>query len=518
MIDGPRTLYPALKRIAERNSGSTALVFGDERITYSDFIVHIDATAEHLHQLGLRRGEAVAVFSQNCPELLYCFVAAAKLGAIFVPLNFNLTTSEAEYIFAHSEAKLVFHDGHVADISSLALPEGVRRPISELSAVSNGMSADVASGIAPSDDLLIAYTSGTTATPKAVVHDQESQIRLAESLARFWDLSSEDTTVVGCPFGFLLGLSTTAMASLLVGARVVVRRRFHPGEILEDLVAYRASIYNGVPTMFQMMLEFAEQQGRTFDLSHARALISSGAPMPDELRRRFLATFNNELQNYFGMTEAFPLFGRYASDRAEAPAGAAGRIAPGAEIRVVDESAKDCAPGAHGELLVRAAVTFKRYHKNPDLTASTLVNGSVRTGDLGYLDAAGYVFLTGRAKDIIKRGGANVAPAEVEAALLQHPAVQSVAVVGVSDRIYGEVPIAYVVNRTNSDVSSEELMRFATGRLAKFKVPAEILFVDELPLGKTGKVDKNRLKGDWERLQGGQQSPPAQARRSAEGS
>ena len=516
MIESPRTLYAALRSVAERNSSSTALVFGDERISYSDLMAHVDATAEHLHRLGLRRGEAVAVFSQNCPELIYCFGAAAKLGATFVPLNFSLMTSEAEYILAHSAARFVFHDHHVADISSLGLPEGMRRPITELRATSSRLSAVVASSIAPTDDLLIAYTSGTTATPKAVVHDQQSQIRLAEALARFWDLSSADTTVVGCPFGFLLGLSTTAMASLLVGARVVVRRRFHPGEILDDLVAYRASIYNGVPTMFEMMLEFAEQQGRKYDLSHMRAIISSGAPMPDELRRRFEQFFNKELQNYFGMTECFPLFGRYTSDRDQGPAGAAGRIAPGADIRVIDESGKACAPGVHGELLVRAAATFKRYHKSPDLTASTLVDGRVRTGDLGYVDEAGYVYLTGRAKDIIKRGGANVAPAEIEAVLLRHPGVQSAAVVGVPDRIYGEVPIAYAVRKANSSVSSEELTEFAASRLAKFKIPTQILFVPELPLGKTGKVDKNRLKSEWEQLQSGHQSPPTTDRRGAE--
>lgn len=492
-----QTVYAALKSVASQRPESVALVFADQQITYRDLVDRIEATAAHLCAIGLERGESFAVFAQNRPEFLYGLFAAAKLGCVFVPANFNLTTGEVGYILEHSDAQFVFHDERVADMADLRLPDGMRRPISELGASVSDMRVPDAAGLASGDDLLISYTSGSTATPKAVVHDHGSQIRVAKSLAGFWGLCATDTTVVGAPFGFLLGLSTTTAVSLLTGARVVIHRRFHPGEMLVDLVKYQATIYNGVPTMFQMMLEYAEQQATSFDLSGMRAVISSGAPMPEELRRRFAQVFGKEIQNYFGMTEAYPLFGQYVPVGSDQPAGAAGRIAPGAVIRVFDPDGRECEPGGQGELCVRASATIKRYHKNPELTASSFHEGLFKTGDLGYVDGAGYVYVTGRAKDIIKCGGANVAPVEVEGVLLRHAAVLAVAVVGVPDKILGEVPAAFLVLKPGAIASASQLGEFSAGLLAKYKVPAHFVFLTELPLGKTGKVDKNKLKSDW---------------------
>ncbi len=495
--DNNRTLYAALKSVASRQPDAVALVYHEQPITYADLVDRIENTAAHLHSLGLRRGQAFAVFGQNRPEFIYGLFTAAKLGFALVPVNSNLTPPEVGYLLEHSDSRFVFHDDKVVDLGNLRLPEAMRRPISELGNLATVPPIDDSRDVAVTDDVLITYTSGSTATPKAVVHDHASQLAVAESLARFWDLGAFDTTVVAAPFGFLLGLSTITAASLLVGARVIVHEKFRPQDVLEDLMRYRATIYNGVPTMFQMMLEFAEQHGKSYDLSHMRALISSGAPLPEELQRRFARTFGKELQNYFGMTESYPLFGRYTSDAYTYPAGAAGRIAPGAVIRVFGASGKECAQGETGELFVRGPATIKRYHKNPELTASSFQDGLFRSGDLGYVDKDGYVYLTGRAKDIIKRGGANVAPAEVESVLLQHPMVQAVAVIGVPDAVFNELPVAYVVLKAAGRVSSDGLMEFAAGRLAKYKVPAHVRFLPELPLGVTGKVDKKRLLAVW---------------------
>jgi long-chain acyl-CoA synthetase len=490
------TVYQALRAIADRRPQAIALIFEDKPCTYRQLIDQVDTAAARLHGLGIRRGQSIAVFSQNRPEYVTGFFAAAKIGAVFVPMNFNLTAPEVGYIIEHSEAKLLFRDDRVPDLAELNLPAGVIRTIDELRLREPGDTDPPHENIDPTSDLLIAYTSGTTAAPKAVVLDHASQIQVSDSLARFWELSQDDVTIVGAPFGFLLGLSTVAAASLLRGAAVVILRRFHPGEALEAMVRYRVSIFNGVPTMFQMMLQFAEQEQRQFDLSEARALICSGAPMSEELRRRFASTFSKSLQNYFGMTESYPLFGRYTSDTKPAPEGAAGRVAPGAEIRVFDESGKDCQPGTQGELFVRGPATIKRYHKNPELTAASFTRGLFKTGDLGFLDSDGYVYLTGRAKDIIKRGGMNVAPAEVEGALMQHPQVESVAVVGVPDEVLGEVPVAYIVCK-GERVPAEVLITFAAARLAKYKVPAHVRYLEEMPLGKTGKIDKGVLKSQW---------------------
>lgn len=494
-----RNLYATLKEVADRQPGSTALVFKGQFDTYADLIGRIERAAAHLHAMGLRRGEAFSAYSLNRPEVIYALFAAAKLGAIFAPANVNLTIAELGYIVGHSDSKFIFHDPDASDLGDLRLAPGTCRSIAELGGSSDGASVDDAAGVSEGDDLLITYTSGSTAMPKAVVHDHASQIDVAAALREFWQLSPSDTTVVAAPFGFLLGLSTVTVASLLAGARVVIHEKFRPGDILEALVSHNAAIYNGVPTMFQMMLEYSEQQGRTYDLSKMRALVSSGAPMPEELSRRFSEAFGKELQNYFGMTESYPLFGRYTSDRAPYPEGAAGRVSPGAIIRVVDSNGRECARGESGELHVRAAATIKRYHKNPELTAASFQNGLLKTGDLGYVDSAGFVYLTGRAKDIIKCGGSNVAPAEVEGVLLQFPNVQAVAVIGVPDKVFGEVPVSFVVMKPGASSTEVQLLEFAAGRLAKYKVPAHVRYVENLPQGPTGKVDKRQLKAAWEK-------------------
>ena len=193
------------------------------------------------------------------------------------------------------------------------------------------------------------------------------------------------------------------------------------------------------------------------------------------------------------------MFGRFAGDPRPIPTGAIGRSAPGAVIRIVDGSGAEVPDGAHGELLVRAPSTLKRYFRDEAVTSAAFQDGFFRTGDLGYRDAGGFYHLTGRIKDIIIRGGANIAPAEVEGVIARHRDVQSAAVVGVPDRKYGEVAVAFVVRRGGAGVCAEELAALCRRDLAEYKVPAEFRFVTELPLGTTGKIDKNALKALWAR-------------------
>jgi long-chain acyl-CoA synthetase len=497
------TVYTELRETARRRAESEAIIFKGSALTYRDLLDRIDGAAAVLQMLGLRHGDTFAVFAQNCPEFLFAYFAAAKLGAVLVPVNFNLTPAEVDYILKHSEARFLFRDDFVASLEGLQLSPGYLRSVSELAVTTvNSNTTEPSPAVEPTDDLVIAYTSGSTGVPKAVVLDHQAQLNATASFRGFWQMSEADTTVCGAPFGFLLGLSTISAVTLLVGARLVVNSRFHPGEVLEALVEYRATIFNGVPTMFSMMLEFAEERDTQIDLSNMRALISSGSPMADELRKRFNDRFGKTVQNYFGMTECYPLFGKYTSDLIDPPPGAAGKLAPGAALRIIDSNNNECAPGVAGELLARAPSTIKRYHKDPGLTEASFLDGWFRTGDAGYVHENGYVYLAGRLKELIKRGGANVAPAEVEGALMRHPAVQAAAVIGVADPKWSEIPVAFVVRRKGADVTADALLEFVAIHLAKFKVPSTIIFEHELPLGKTGKVDKAQLKARWQQLNG----------------
>ncbi|MBE2274949.1 MAG: AMP-binding protein [Rhodobacteraceae bacterium] len=488
-----RTVFAALVAAVEGDPQRPALVFEGEVLTYAQLHDAVELTARHLRAKGVAQGSVFAAYSQNRPELIFCYYAAARLGAVFVPVNPNLTPSEVAYTVAHSGAALLLHDDAVADPAHAAATEVALMPIGDLCAPDPGAKPEPPAEVAPGDDFLIIYTSGTTGTPKAIVLDHAAQVAAPRALAEMWGIGRNDTTLVALPLGYLYGLSTAAAAGLQAGGRVVILRRFHPRDVLEAMVAEAATVYHGVPTMFSMMLEYCEQRGLTFDLSPLRAMIAAGAPLPPEMRQRFTARFGADLQNYYAMTESTPVFGRLAGDPRPLPPNAVGRAAPGLTVRIVRPDGSDCADGEQGEILVRAAATMKRYLKAPEQTAAAFAGDLFRTGDLGHRDADGNFFITGRIKDIIIRGGANISPSEVEEALATHPAVQDAAVIGAPDRTFGEVPVAFVVLRPGAAASAAALEDHAARTLSDFKVPRRYVFETVLPLGKTGKVDKAAL-------------------------
>jgi long-chain acyl-CoA synthetase len=489
-----RTAYEALLAAARLNPRKVAIQFERESLTYESLLALIDNAALRLFGMDIRMGDAFAAYSHNRPDLLICYYAAAKLGAVFVPLNPNLTAAEVDYAFRHSGARCLLHDDIVAQTARQAAPQGKAVPIAVLRDPQNDVRAAAFPEIDPQSDFLIIYTSGSTGAPKGIVLSHAAQVNAAAALAEMWAIGQDDVTVVGLPLGYLYGLSTAAAVGLQCGGKVVILRRFHPRDALEALVTSSATIYHGVPTMYSMMLEFCEQRNLRFELSQVRELICAGAPLPGEMRQRFAARFDRALHDYYAMTECTPVFGCHSGDPRPVPARAIGRLAPGAAVRILRPDGNDCNVGEEGEILVRGAATMKRYLDSPGLTAAAMQDGFVRSGDLGYRDNEGYYYISGRLKDVILRGGANISPSEVETVLATHPGVQDAAVVGGEDQIFGEVPIAFIVRRRGSQVSADELEEHAARALSDFKVPRRYVFEIELPLGKTGKVDKTELK------------------------
>lgn len=493
MTEAAQTVHEALVAAAIIDPGRPAIVFDGQTIRYGDLLEMVETAARHLCALGLGKGSVFAAYSPNRPELMLCYYAAARIGGVFVPINPNLTPSEVAYTYTHSGAALLFCDDSVADAAGQAVTGGVIHPLDLLRDPAPATIPLPQVLVKPGDDFLIIYTSGTTGTPKAILLDHAAQTAAARALAQMWGITPADTTVVALPLGYLYGLSTAAAVGLQTGGTVVILRRFHPRDVLEALVAHHATVYHGVPTMFSMMLEYCEQRDLAFDLSHVRALIAAGAPLSQETRLRFNRRFTAELQNYYAMTESTPVFGKLATDPSPLPEGAVGRAAPGLQVRIVRSDGTDCAEGEEGEILVRGAATMKCYLKAPEQTEAAFRDGLFRTGDLGRRDGAGNFYVTGRIKDIIIRGGANISPAEVEEALLGHPAVQAVTVVGAPDAIFGEVPVAFIVLRAGMAATPEALEAHAAGSLSDFKVPKRYLFETDLPIGKTGKIDKAAL-------------------------
>lgn len=486
-----------LERAASEHGQRIALRCGSAALTYAELAEASRRLAGALLRRHLVAGDALAVLCENNLELLQLYYAAARLGLLFVPLNQSLSAREVAYVMAHSGAGLLLHDAALGKVAEAAAAPEVRMLLSDFfSDLPAPRSAPPLLDRAD-EDFLIIYTSGSTGAPKAVVFDQRGEIAGNRSLAELWGIGPADVTLVALPLGFLYGLSTAAATGLQAGGEVVVLRRFNPGEVLSQLIESKATVYHGVPTMFSMMLDYANQQRLDVDLSHLRLLIAAGAPLSEELREGFEARFGKRIDNYYALTEARPIFGRRWNDHEPLPHGAVGRVAPGVRVRIRGERGQSQPAGKHGEILVHAPATLRRYHKDASLTRQVLRDGWFATGDLGYCDAAGNFFLTGRIKDLIIHGGANVAPAEVEEILNGHPAVAMAAVVGVPDATFGEIPIAYLVARNEVRVTEEELREFCTVRLAQYKVPTAFVFVPSLPLGLTGKVDKKALKQMW---------------------
>ena len=495
-------IFDLLRRVAARRGSAAALSYGSTALSYDDFIREISRASRALTRMGVAKGDSVAFLSENRLEQMTAYYAAARMGAVFVPINPSLTVREVEHIVAHSGAKLMFHDQTLRTVAEQAVAQELRWPLAALLEESPAPDSELSGGAAAGDDdFLIIYTSGSTGMPKAVLFDQRAEIQGNAALIEMWNITEADVTLVALPLGFLYGLSTAAATGLQAGGEVVILRRFHPGEVLQALTTRRASIFHGVPTMFTMMLDFAEQNDLPIDLSFMRLLICAGAPLPAELKERFARRFNKAIDYYYALTEVRPVFGRFASDAGKVPAGAIGRAAPGAAIRIVNAKGADAADGEAGELLVQAPATLKRYYRDETLTRSSLQGGFFRTGDLGFRDARGFYHLTGRIKDIIIRGGANIAPAEVEDVIVRCPGVQSAAVIGVADRKYGEVPVAFVVPRHGTEVTAEMLAVHCRQDLADYKVPAAFHFLKAFPLGTTGKVDKKVLKSIWVAMQ-----------------
>jgi long-chain acyl-CoA synthetase len=485
---------------ALRDGKHIALRGASGALSYADLAHEIARVAGRLQALGFDGARPVAVLCENRAEMMLFYYALARLGGKFLPVNASLSAPEVAYILEHAEVSVLIYDERMQEIATAALGVSGSTPgmkLEEFMAVEAAPASGVAS-VDPKDVFLMVYTSGSTGKPKGVALSQANEIAGNASLIKMWGMGPQDVNVVALPMGYHYGLTTATGATLQSGGQAVLLRRFHPRDVLEAFLQNRATIFQGVPTMFAMMLEYAEQNNLEIDLSFMRLLISAGAPLSTELRERFERRFSKRIDDYYALTESRPIFGRYWNDPAPVPAHAIGKVSPGAVVKIVDAQGQEVAVGVEGEYLVRGPSVTLGYLKNEAQTRELFnEDGMIRTGDLGYRDSEGFYYITGRSKDLIIRGGANIAPAEVEQVLAQHQTVQSVAVIGVPDLKFGQLVAAYIVPRNGPVPSVDEMQAWCKGRLADFKIPTHIVPVTELPLGNTGKVDKKALLAHW---------------------
>jgi fatty-acyl-CoA synthase len=489
-------------RVARRTPGRAAIEWGGRAVTYAELDGRAALAAGALAALGVVPGDRVAALSGNRPELAELLFACARLGAIFVPISPRLAVPEVAFQLGDADPRVLVHDPERATLAAAALraaapPSAAPGPAPLSLGEDGGYEEALAAAsplepqdVSPEDPLAIFYTSGTTGRPKGVVLTHGAFFWANLNMLLALDLSADERSLVVLPMFHVGGWNVNTLAVWWKGGTVVLEPSFDAGRALALIDAGVTSMM-GVPTVYQMMAE--HEAFEATDFSRVRALVCGGAPLPVALIRRYAARRVRFVQGY-GLTEAGPNCLLLPPEDAERKAGAAGRPYVFTDVRLVDPEGREVGPGGVGEVVVRGPSVMKEYWRLPEETARALRDGWLHTGDLGRLDEEGDIWIVDRLKDLYISGGENVSPAEVEAVLCAHPAVAEAAVIGVPDERWGEVGRAVVVLRPGAAASAEELRAFCAERLARFKIPASVVFADALPRNPTGKLLKAEIR------------------------
>jgi fatty-acyl-CoA synthase len=495
-----------LADLIQRNASFTpdkpAIVFDGDTLTYRQFAERIEKTACALKaEYRVRRGDRVAILSLNRPDYLVLLYACARLGAMLVPLNWRLAIAEQMYILKDSAAKvLALEQAFSALLPALKQDLPDTHPIgldftpaggSELSCLMSGRG----DGRNPHTDLscplLIVYTSGTTGRPKGAVLRQEALLWNGVMSQHMHGLTSEDHVLTVLPFFHVGGLNIQTTPALHHGAKVTIHARFAPDAALATIERDRPTLTVLVPATIQAISE--HPAWATTDLSSLKAVSTGSTIVPPHLIDRFVARGVPVLQVY-GSTETCPIaiYTRLGGNLSLT--GSTGLAGLCCEAIIVDEAGNEMPADTVGEIAVRGPNVFFEYWGNENATRQALRDGWYRTGDIGLRNADGYIWVHERKSNLIISGGENVYPAEVERVLLEHPDVAECGVIGRSDPKWDEVPVAYVIRRKNSGVEAEALKAHVQAQLARFKVPRDIVFVEDLPRTALGKVQHFMLK------------------------
>ena len=490
---------------ATRTPDKPMTVFEGKTTTYRQMATRVAALAAGLSDHGIGRGDVVGLLAYNCPEILETIFAANHLGAIAMPINWRLAPPEVRYILDHSAAKaLVCDEGCIplADDATKGLESTLLRA-SVADAAPDGWTAladlrgtagTVAPALTTGDDVhRLMYTSGTTGHPKGVMltHANLAWKNLAHIVE--FGFTGADLGLACGPLYHVGALDLTTTTLIAAGATVIIHRAFDAAAVVDELESSRVSTVWLAPAMVNAIMALPDVAQR--DLSSVRVIINGGEKMPIPLIERIQRTFPSAwFADAYGLTET--VSGDTFLDHASiiSKLGSVGRSCLHLQLDIWDEEGRSVAPGERGEIVLRGPKVFKGYWRDEAATAKAFAGGWFHTGDIGVRDEDGYLFIVDRLKDMIVSGGENIAGSEVERVLYEHDAVSEVAVVARPDERWGEVPVAFVAVRDGVTATADDLIEHCRARLAKYKVPKAVTFVDALPRNPSGKVLKRELR------------------------
>lgn len=499
-----------VQRWSELHRDKTAIIFGDRQISYRELHAAANRTACWLQSLGIEKGDRLAVLLENCPEFIELYLACARLGAIFVPLNFRLAVPEVDYLIKHCRPRLLVYsrrfqatiDGldleaykpplYVALVGESSENGRILHYLAETCAF-DGQAPFVTPSLGPADPeepQVIMYTSGTTGRPKGAVLSHRKTFFNCLNAEIFFQLSFDDRMLVVLPLFHSGGLFIQASPCLYKGATLVLHSKFDAVNAFNDIEHYQVTKLLGVPAVYRSLLEV--DPGRKRDLASLAVCAIGGEKVTPELLTQCWQN-GFPLRQIMGQTETSILLWASEEESLQRP-GTVGRPVFHAEVNLIDSSGLRVGPGEVGEIAVRGSILMKEYWQDPVQTEQVLGGGWLRTGDLARMDDEGYFYLVDRAKDMYISGGENIYPAEIERVLREHPSVLDVAVVGRSDRRWGEVGHAFVICKPDTEVTQESLLCHCGEKLASYKLPKTITFCATFPRTPLGKVRKFMLE------------------------
>jgi long-chain acyl-CoA synthetase len=481
---------------AERVPDNPAIRLGEVELTYAELDERSARLATLLSEKGLAIGDRVGVMLPNVPEFPVAYYGVLRAGGVVVPMNVLLKEREIAFYLEDSGAKLLLAwHGFAEEARAGAAAAGAEpievEPMAFAALIAEREPAPGLAGTAEDDTAVILYTSGTTGKPKGAELTHANLARNAEVSSRTTCEIGEGDVVLGAlPLFHSFGQTVAMNASLSVGACLTLVPKFDPGEALATMQRDGVTHFYGVPTMYGALLHHPERE--EFDTSSLRNCITGGASMPVEVLRGFEEAFGAVVLEGYGLSETSPVACSNHPDR-ECKAGSIGTPIEGVEMQVVDEDDNPVPQGEVGEVVIRGHNIMKGYWQRPDATEEAMRGGWFHSGDMARIDEDGYFYIVDRKKDLIIRGGYNVYPREVEEVLYEHPKIREAAVVGVPHDEWGEEIGAAVVLHEGEELAPEEVSAYVKERIAAYKYPRVVWFIDELPKGPTGKILKREI-------------------------
>jgi len=476
----------------------TALIYGNERVSYQQLDNKVRAFANFLRNRGLAKNDKVLLCTGNCPEFIYAYLGTVRNGAVITPVNPSLTLPELSYIVKDSDAKLIIIKenillklGHTVQTLSELLgltvfvlneqltEEILHSPIDDFDCVTDMQ-----------DISTFLYTSGTTGQPKAAMLTHFNLIANAWQNQKALETVPEDIFMCVLPMFHVFACTAAVLMPLFSGCTVVIVDSFQPKTVIGSLLENNITVFMGVPAMYMLFIEAGKNN---IFFPKLRLAISGGAPLPVEVYHKSKAIANLPIIEGYGLTEASPSSAFNPPSGVHKP-GSIGLALPEIDAIIGGENDEELPLGEVGELLLRGPNVIKGYYKRPEETEALLGNGWLHTGDLARMDEDRYIYIVDRKKDMIIVAGLNVYPREVEEALYQHPKIRDAAVIGEEDKLRGETVVAYLVLKEGESANDEEILRWLKERLAAYKIPRRLVFVGDLPRTNTGKILKRMLK------------------------